>query len=268
MKNKINTAFLTLVMLFATLYPSGQAYANGLPPKVMTYFEKEDLADKLASDNRFLLLNINSLFTYLIYQNTQGNVGITERRDNREKLREILKQDFHILGEKSLEDYSNIIGIGDLQKLKDLLISNESHINYLKSNFPEFFKLNELEKRQILVLAFSNQKYKENLKIKIHNIVTNNAVCIRTSVIIAATVAASVLSYESIADLIYSVSTCMYIAIDALFFSGGLLAPEEPVIFSTCVASAFTIFLEPITEDAIKKGIIAGIVSLTQCWVW
>ncbi|MFV8352645.1 hypothetical protein [Flavobacterium sp. XS2P14] len=60
MKNRIKGAFLTLLMLFATLYPSGQVYANGLSPKIMTFFEKDDLINQLAIDQDFVILTIEN----------------------------------------------------------------------------------------------------------------------------------------------------------------------------------------------------------------
>lgn len=81
MKNKINTAFLTLLMLFATLYPSGQAYANGLPPNIANYTstinnsvsleEKEQMVDKLSTDIDLLHLINGAIYFWVKNQNTK-----------------------------------------------------------------------------------------------------------------------------------------------------------------------------------------------------
>lgn len=72
MKNRVKGAFLTLLMLFATLYPSGKAYANGLPPenlKVerMSLSEKQILTNELVNDKEFLNFYKSSMFITLLF---------------------------------------------------------------------------------------------------------------------------------------------------------------------------------------------------------
>ena len=125
MKNNLKGIFLTVLMLFATLYPCGQSYANGLPSKTMTISQRKVLVEQLSKDNEFKILFKKSIvFGLQLYK------GMSETKPN-ENLNEFKFKD-----------------LNDVDKIKFFQtsgISNESEFNS-----------KTLELQQLLQIVFSN----------------------------------------------------------------------------------------------------------------
>lgn len=151
MKNKINTAFLTVLMLFATLYPSGQAYANKNNNHLITEIAKIDLAKKLVKDKDYA--NYLQLLIYPILYNSFIKINSSNNNFN------AANEKSEILFKKKFNDF----GFLDENNYKSYLNDLNSIINNLISKYPIILKLNDEDIKEVYDLTLKNNSFKEIL---------------------------------------------------------------------------------------------------------
>ncbi len=160
MKNKINGALLTLLMLFATLYPSGQAYANGLPPKIMTYFEKEDLALQLAGSKNFLAMVYTKSLLAFSYGLHNVKLSKDQLSENDIYLKAVSQKSENDRSDYEKQNIARILGVADYKNYENMNNDFVQSIKLLKKEFEIINNISKSELTDVITLALSTDKFK------------------------------------------------------------------------------------------------------------
>ncbi|MFV8352643.1 hypothetical protein [Flavobacterium sp. XS2P14] len=166
MKNKIKSGFLTLIMLFTTLYPSGQAFANGLPPVGMTLVEKQVFAEELANDDDFVdffsKLTIAQIRFYANINNFPNDVKYKFVKETHNLL-ELEYEDLKIESKNKLIRNLTFKSISEFENFQNGLNEKLYRIIY---NHPKLLDLDKFNLQEIFKLAIDDPKFKTKLSEK------------------------------------------------------------------------------------------------------
>lgn len=163
MKNRIKGAFLTLLMLFATLYPSAQGYANGLPPSVMTALEKNSFVEELVNDTDFIKYTLSCAFIMLSFKSKLETLTAKEKFNSLEIKKELSSLSLQNFDKINLKFLINEIGISESTKFEILF----SKIDELKlkiiSKYPQFMRMKGEDISEITEKLRSSETLKRNI---------------------------------------------------------------------------------------------------------
>ncbi|WP_310557571.1 hypothetical protein [Flavobacterium sp.] len=164
MKNKIKGMFLTVLMLFGALYPSGQAYANGLPPKIMTYIEKQNIANKLVNDDDFMKFCKFKLIIPFIFLLKQSKLGVEQQQENYLMIETLAKKPN--LSQDEYDKMTLTIGFKNSNEFNQVIENTVNYENKFITNNPEIAKLSESEAAEVYKLAISDSLFFNKFKEK------------------------------------------------------------------------------------------------------
>ena len=244
MKNRIKGYFLTLLMLFGCLYPSGQAFANGTPPKIMSVFDKEELVNELAKSNYFVDYIINLTQCSMIY--TLNSLVKPKEEIERNKILLADLQTKERNGALKNEDkikLSQLVGYSNVVELENVVNKIEISKNLLFTNHSALNDLSKQSAAEVMKLVLNKTVFKENLKGKLF---TCKTACYKAFLVCIG------LSAFYAAFIVVAFIACIATALLSDLVTGGLV-------------SAFSAFLVAVCIDNVIFGVTTSVALLGAC---
>ncbi len=158
MKNKIKGMFLTLLMLFATLYPSGQAYANGLPLTGISSIQKQAISNELVNNKDYISMMKNCSIIPMLQLARMSISNEEQIKDLNIKIDKLKSQN-----KFDQDEYAKMLGFNGSNQIIEIYRSANNDFKKIVQQIPEIKSINESDLQDIYKLTFKNNTFVENL---------------------------------------------------------------------------------------------------------